>query len=118
MDEKTVIIKVKDYKDKSKEKLLTLTGVEFMRRFLMHVLPKGFIKLRSFGLLSNVNQKTKLELCRKHTHSILIKPIYKDLSTVEIIKLITGRDITKCPSCILGNMNLIFGWNKIYQAYP
>jgi len=47
-----------------------------------------------------------------------MKPVYKDLSIVEIIKLITGRDITKCPSCILGNMNLIFGWNKIYQAYP
>jgi hypothetical protein len=118
MDEKTVTIKIKDYRDGSKEKLLTLSGVEFIRRFLMHVLPKGFVKLRSFGLLSNINKKTKLKLCRKLTHSILIKPVYKNLSTIEIIKLITGKDITKCPACIIGNMKLKSGWNKVCQASP
>lgn len=59
IDEKAVTIKVKNYKKKSKEELLTLTGVEFVRRFLMHVLPKDFIKLRNYGLLSNVNKKNK-----------------------------------------------------------
>jgi hypothetical protein len=45
MDEKTVTIKVKDYKKSCKEKLLTMSGLEFIRRFLMHILPKGFVKL-------------------------------------------------------------------------
>lgn len=118
MDEKTVTIKVKDYKDKSKEKLLTLSGVEFIRRFLMHVLPKGFVKLRHFGLLGNRNKKTKLVLCRKLTQSKLYKPVYVNLSTTEILKMITGKDITRCPSCILGKMQQKFGWNKMCQASP
>lgn len=73
MDEKTVTFKVKDYKDKSKEKVLTLSGVEFIRRFLMHVLPKGFVKLKHFGLLGNRNKKTKLALCKKLTHNKVYK---------------------------------------------
>ncbi len=118
MDEKTVTIKVKDYKDKCKEKLLTLTGIEFVRRFLMHVLPKGFVKLRHFGILGNRNKKTKLVLCRQLTNSKLYKPVYINLSTVDIIKQLTGRDITKCPACISGWMQRVFGWNKACQASP
>lgn len=118
MDNETVTIKVKDYKDKSKEKLLVLSGVEFIRRFLMHVLPKGFVKLRHFGILGNRNKKTKLVLCRKLTKSKIYKPIYTNLSTSEIIKLITGKDVSTCPACISGIMQKIYGWNKKCQASP
>ncbi|MCB2791966.1 transposase, partial [Listeria monocytogenes] len=51
MDEKSVTIKYKDYKENGKEKLMTMSGIEFIRRFLMHILPKGFVKLRHYGVL-------------------------------------------------------------------
>jgi hypothetical protein len=116
MGDETVTIKVRDYKDKSKEKLLSLSGVEFIRRFLMHILPRGFVKLRHFGILGNRNKKTKLELCRKLTRSKLYKPIYTNLSTLEILKLITGKDISKCPACNCGKMQKTYGWNKMGQS--
>lgn len=118
MDEKTVTFKIKDYKNKSREKLLTLSGVEFIRRFLMHVLPKGFVKLRHFGLLGNRNKKTKLVLCRKLSGSKVYKPLYTNLNTADIIKLLTGKDITKCPLCAVGKMQRTFGWNKMSQTSP
>jgi hypothetical protein len=62
MDEHTVTITVRDYKCSSQTKTLTLEGVEFIRRFLMHILPKGFVKIRHYGLLANRNKKTKLRL--------------------------------------------------------
>uniref|UniRef100_UPI001A9A4B74 transposase n=1 Tax=Anaerovirgula multivorans TaxID=312168 RepID=UPI001A9A4B74 len=49
----------KDYSDNNKSKLITLDGVEFIRRFLMHILPKRFVKIRHFGLLGNRNKKNK-----------------------------------------------------------
>ncbi len=55
----------KDYKDDSKKKIITLTAVEFIRRFLMHILPHGFVKIRHYGLLCNRYRKEHLKLCRK-----------------------------------------------------
>lgn len=53
IDENTVTIRVKDYKNSGDWKELTLDGVEFIRRFLMHVPPKGFVRIRHYGILSN-----------------------------------------------------------------
>ncbi len=65
----TVTIGVKDYKNNNKRKQVTMTKVEFIRRFLMHVLPTGFVKVRHYGILANRNRKTKLARCRKLTKS-------------------------------------------------
>jgi len=54
MDKDTVTIAVKNYKKGDKKGTITLKGVEFIRRFLMHILPKGFIKIRHYGLLAKV----------------------------------------------------------------
>jgi len=59
-----VTFEYKDYKDESKIKLMTITAEEFIRRFLMHVLPSRFTKIRHYGLLSNRNRKTIISLCR------------------------------------------------------
>ena len=104
MDEHTVSITVKDYKDKSRKKILTLKGVEFIRRFLMHILPKGFVKIRHYGLLANRNRKTKLALCRKLTRSPSVTPKFEGLKTLEILCLLVGRDVTVCPTCGKGKM--------------
>src|SRR2546422_987688 len=52
----------KDYADGNQSKTMTLDAVEFIRRFLLHVLPSGFVRIRHFGFLANRNRKEKLVL--------------------------------------------------------
>lgn len=111
-NERTVTIAVKDYKDSNKSKLLTLEGIEFIRRFLMHILPKGFVKVRHYGLLANRNKKTKLELCRQLTLSPVYKPEFEGLATMEILCLLAGRDILLCPSCGEKRMQIVYSFAK------
>lgn len=54
----------KDYADRNQSKTMTLDAVEFIRRFLLHVLPSGFVRIRHFGFLANRKRKEKLALCR------------------------------------------------------
>lgn len=104
VNENNVSFTVKDYKDFSKTRLLTLSGVEFIRRFLMHILPKGFVKIRYYGILANRNKKTKLLLCRKLTQSPSCKPRFEGLNTVEALSLLLGKDVSICPACGKGKL--------------
>ena len=99
-----VTFKWRDYKDNSIEKEMTLTAVEFIRRFLLHILPSGFTKIRYYCFLGNRSKNTKLRLCQKLTGGKL-KPLKKQkLSAAELLFKLTGRDITLCPCC--GNSKL------------
>lgn len=106
MDNDTVAISVKDRK-KNIQKSVTLSGVEFIRRFLTHVLPKGFVKIRYYGLLANRNKKTKLELCRYLTGSPEYRSKFKGLKAHQILSIIKGKDISLCPCCSHGKMQLV-----------
>lgn len=108
MDENTVTINVRDDKDRNKTKTVTMNGVEFIRRFLMHVLPQGFVKIRHYGLLANRNKKAKLELCRKLTGSMAYKPQLEGLTTIEILCLLMDKDVTRCPICKEGKMQMSY----------
>lgn len=106
VEDGNVTFKWKDYRDGG-QKIMTLTVEEFIRRFLMHVLPSGFMKIRYYGILSNRNKSTKLKQCQiaaKYTQS---KAQFKEMNAVEIIKIITGKDITLCPRCKEGRMRTI-----------
>lgn len=59
--------KYKDYKDKNKVKEMTLDDTEFFRRFMLHVLPKGFMKIRHYGFLSNCNREERMTILRTST---------------------------------------------------
>lgn len=61
----SITFRVRDYQDKNRKKTVTLKAAEFIRRFFMHILPKGFVKIQHYGLLANRNKQTKLKLCRK-----------------------------------------------------
>jgi len=65
MDNGLVSFKYKDYKDDNHQKIMTLSADEFIRRFLMHVLPSGFRKIRHYGILSNCVRKKQITLVRK-----------------------------------------------------
>jgi hypothetical protein len=93
-----VTFRWKDYKAGSKEKIMTLRAGEFIRRFLMHVLPQRFVKIRHYGFLSNRNRKTLLAVCKKRSGT-KENPDSHNLSTQELILKLTGVDITCCPEC-------------------
>jgi len=107
MDELTVTFTVKDNKNGGQKKNLTLKGIEFIRRFLMHILPKGFIKIRHYGLLANRNKKTKLALSRKLTNSPTYLSKFEGLKTLEILCLLVGKDVTLCPKCGKGHLRKV-----------
>jgi hypothetical protein len=87
----------RDYRDNNKQKIMTLSEDEFIRRFLLHILPRGFCKIRHYGVLSNRNKKTKLVLCQRYRPTRFIVNVKK--SKREILQKILGRDIFVCPCC-------------------
>ncbi len=101
-----VTFKWRDYRDKNKEKYMTVTAEEFIRRFLMHVLPNKFVKIRHYGILSNRNRATKLKKCKRLAGVLQnkLKNSIEKLSTAELLFKLTGININLCPSCSEGKM--------------
>jgi hypothetical protein len=102
-----VSFKWRDYKHGAKEKVMTLAADEFIRRFLLHVLPPGFTKIRHYGFLASAVKRKKLALCRKLTGAKI--NIVPKLSAADLMKKITGRDITLCPRCGVGHFTIVSG---------
>jgi len=102
-----VTFRYRDRDDNDKVKLMTLNASEFIRRFLMHVLPDGFMKIRHYGILSNRSRKTKLSTCKA-----LLGVCHPDEtrnakeSWQELLTRITGHDPRICPYCGKGKMIL------------
>ena len=97
IDNGNVSFKWRDYKDGSKKKVMTVSAEEFIRRFLIHILPPGFMKIRHYGLLGNRNKNSKLLICKKLTFTPISQR--EKTSTQELIQKLTGKDISICPKC-------------------
>lgn len=97
IEKNTVSFKWRDYKDDSKHKVMTISADEFIRRFLIHILPSGFMKIRHYGLLGNRNKTAKLKICKQLTHIPLLTR--EKSSTLQLILKLTGIDLSKCPNC-------------------
>ncbi len=65
MTDDAVSFRWKDYRQEGRRKVMTLGPAEFMRRFLLHVLPTGFHRIRHFGFLANSHRAARLALCRR-----------------------------------------------------
>jgi Putative transposase/Transposase zinc-binding domain len=99
----------RDYADGDKEKIMTLNAHEFIRRFLLHVLPDRFVKIRHYGLLANRKRKDNIALCRKYLGSYKTETKDKDLPLTwqkHLLK-VSGVDLTKCPVCKKGTMVMV-----------
>jgi hypothetical protein len=92
----------RDYKDDNKTKLMMLDASEFIRRFLLHVLPSRFVKIRHYGILSNRNRNTKLRLCQRLTFSKIHES--QKLVAVDLLFKLTGIDLRVCPCCGKGTI--------------
>ena len=99
MDEHTVTFYVKDYKEEGKWKECTISGVEFIRRFLMHVPPRRFVRIRHYGLLCTRCKNKHLTLCRNLLGCKKYLSKLKDLDTPEILETLYGIKITVCRCC-------------------
>lgn len=97
-----VTFKWRDYKDNNKMKEMIISIQEFIRRFLMHILPPHFMKIRYYGLLGNRNKKKKLLKCKILTRTKIY--IKKQLPTLELLKQTLGKDFNLCPHCKKGHM--------------
>lgn len=93
-----VTFSAKDYRTSLIEDI-TLTKVEFIRRFLMHVLPSGFQKIRYYGFLNNRYKKRNLILLSKITGKQLFQEKYAAMNTSQILLSIWGIDLSLCPKC-------------------
>lgn len=99
MTDTEVTFTVKDYKNKGQWTELTLSGEEFIRRFLMHVPPKRFVRMRHYGLLASRNKSKKITLCRNLLGCKKYISRFKGLHAPAIIKLLYNKDVCKCSSC-------------------
>ena len=92
-------------KDRKKNKMesVTITAVEFIRRFLLHSLPKGFVRVRHYGFLANRNRTANLNTIR-HLMGLSAPPTKETASLEEMMQKLTGIDITICPCCNKGKM--------------
>jgi predicted Zn-ribbon and HTH transcriptional regulator len=95
------------YRDRQRDneiKKMTLDADEFIRRFLLHVLPKGLMKIRYFGFLSHSNKKEQIPLIRKLIDPEATLPEKINESINEMMLRLTSIDITCCPQCKKGKM--------------
>lgn len=99
MDEDTVTFSVKDYRNEGKWKTLTLPGIEFIRRFLMHVPPKRFVRIRHYGLLSSRNKGKTITLCRNLLGCQKYISVLRDMTGPEMLKHLWKVDVCLCKSC-------------------
>ena len=99
-----VIFRYKDYRTGKLNRYMTLDADEFITRFLKHVLPNGFYKVRYFGLLSQCNAKSKLESCFTLIETDSFLPQLEGLPAIDVFQAITGKDPLCCPKCGKGKM--------------
>jgi len=112
IDDQTVTFNYKDYSDDSKQKQVTLSGPEFIRRFEQHILPLRFTKIRTYGYLANRNRHQRInEVLKK-----MKLPQHKEKVIVPVAVLMMeqyGIDLNECPCCKGKTMQLV----KIFNPW-
>ncbi len=90
-----------DNKDGGKQKIMTLSYHEFMRRFLLHVLPHKFVKIRHYGFLSNRFRSSKVALCRNliAKQGGLVLSVLPMLDKICLLEKLIGKEKLCCPKC-------------------
>jgi len=107
IDADRVCFRWKDYRDGSRQKVMSLRGDEFIRRFLIHVLPDGFRRIRYFGFLANSHRARKLALCRKLLRMTPPTPAEPPADYRDRYQALTGTSLRQCPHCLTGIMVVV-----------
>jgi hypothetical protein len=111
MDDTSVTFAYRDRKDGDRKRTMTLGGVEFLRRFLLHVLPKGFVRIRYFGLFANRVRTDNLARCRELLSAPASpSPLPRSSATPEA----SDDDRHRCPACGTGQRR----WIRMLEPAP
>lgn len=97
----------KDRKNGNAKRTMTIDAEEFIRRFLLHVLPSGFTKIRYFGFLSHTRKKLAIAQIRRIIDPLMELPPVKKETIRETMQRVMGIDITRCPQCGTGRIVVI-----------
>jgi Putative transposase len=101
----SVTFRWKDYAKQNQSALMTLDATEFIRRFLLHVLPKGLVRIRHFGFLANRCRRQKISLCRKLLDVALpSKPQGSNPRDDSLATEQETKPIDRCPVCRVGHL--------------
>lgn len=98
IDQQKVTFSWKNYRNRLQKQLLTLSAQEFIDRFLRHVLPTGFYKIRYYGLLASANTGKK-QLCIALINKPMPVSLLNGLCAREVVKIVAGKDPDFCPKC-------------------
>ena len=104
----------RDYADHDRVKIMTLQVDEFLRRFLLHVVPRGFMRIRHFGLLANRTRRGALRQCRALLGQPPTEHAAPEAAGVLLLRL-TGVDLSRCPICGEGRMQIT---TLVVQVWP
>jgi hypothetical protein len=107
MDNGKVRFRWKDYRDGNRQKTMSLQAGEFIRRFLIHVLPDGFHRIRYYGFLGNCHRARKLDLCRELLRMTPVAPADPPADYRDRYEALTGRTLRQCPHCLTGIMVVV-----------
>jgi hypothetical protein len=103
-----VRFRYKDYAHGNRRKVMTLPAGEFIRRFLLHVLPTGFMRIRHYGLIANRSKRVQLAQARDALGCPPPEPPASRPETVSAFWLrVAQRDITLCPRCHIGHLHIV-----------
>lgn len=111
INDNQVSFEYRDRTDNNTVKTLKVAAHEFIRRFLLHVLPENFMKIRYFGFLSHRHKKKAVKLIRKLIAPDASLPKKIKETYIEMMHRLTGQDLLCCPNCKNGRMT-------IFKALP
>jgi len=107
MEEGQVRFRWKDYRNGNRQKTMSLQAGEFIRRFLIHVLPDGFHRIRYYGFLGNCHRARKLDRCRELLRMAPAAPTDPPADYRDRYEALTGRALRQCQHCRTGIMVVI-----------
>ena len=99
-----VTFSYRDRRHENELKEMTLSAMEFIRRFLIHVLPFRFMKIRYYGFLANICKNKSILLIRRLIGKAMETRVFIEETLQEKVLRVTGKDITLCPHCKIGRM--------------
>lgn len=109
MEDGQVTFGWKDYRCDYRGRTMTLEASEFIRRYLLHVLPRGFQRIRQYGLLANRSRASKLAACRQllGITDIAMEPKVRSEGYQAQYEAVTGESLVCCPVCRTGHLQRV-----------
>jgi hypothetical protein len=112
-DEHRVVFRYRDSADGNRRKILELSVHEFIRRFLLHVLPKNLVRIRHYGLLANRSRRQRIARCRELLAAQAPAPPPASENLFERVLRLTGHDLSLCPACGEGRRAVVAELDKL-----